>query len=424
MPEPIFISYKRVDKDKVFKIKDFIERETGLSCWIDLEGIESDAYFKKVIIRAINDCEVMLFMYSKAHSQISENGSDWTEKELHFATKKNKRIVFVKIDGTELTDFFEFDYGTKQQIDARKQEALTKLATDLRHWLCPEPKKELIVNPLQNLKRKRVSMPATYYSLELVRQAEAGNPEAQFNLGKCFYNGDGVEKDLKEAVKWYRKAAEQGNGNAQNNLGFCYRFGYGVEKDYFEAVNWYRKAAEQGNPSGQYNLGCCYDNGFVVAKDPVEAIKWYHKAASQGNNNAIKRLQELESQKTNDSASAEQKYLAAAQAGDSNAQNALGDFYRCEKMNYSEAVKWYRKAAEQGNNKAQYNLGYCYECGLGVTHSLGLAKKWYQTSMEHGNANARNKLKQIDETMPANNEKPEENVVTKLVNRFNKWLKS
>lgn len=93
-------------------------------------------------------------------------------------------------------------------------------------------------------------------------------------------------------------------------------------------------------------------------------------------------------------------------------------------MNYSEAVKWYRKAAEQGNNKAQYNLGYCYECGLGVTHSLGLAKKWYQTAMEHGNANARNKLKQIDETMPANNEKPEENVVTKLVNRFNKWLKS
>ena len=39
----IFISYKRVDKDKVFKIKEQIGSALGEKCWIDLDGIESDA---------------------------------------------------------------------------------------------------------------------------------------------------------------------------------------------------------------------------------------------------------------------------------------------------------------------------------------------------------------------------------------------
>lgn len=50
----IFISYKRNDKEKVFPIKDFIERNTGMKCWIDMDGIESDAQFADVIIKAIN----------------------------------------------------------------------------------------------------------------------------------------------------------------------------------------------------------------------------------------------------------------------------------------------------------------------------------------------------------------------------------
>jgi hypothetical protein len=47
-------------------------------------------------------------------------------------------------------------------------------------------------------------------------------------------------------VKWYTKAAEQGYEQAQHNLGVCYDNGTGVEKDMNEAVKWYTKAAEQG----------------------------------------------------------------------------------------------------------------------------------------------------------------------------------
>ena len=56
------------------------------------------------------------------------------------------------------------------------------------------------------------------YSPELVKKAEAGDAKAQFLLGACYYEGEGVEKDEKEAVKWYTKSAEQGNAGAKKQL--------------------------------------------------------------------------------------------------------------------------------------------------------------------------------------------------------------
>ena len=131
----IFISYKRTDKEVVFKIKDKVENATGEKCWIDLDGIESDAMFKSVIIKAINECEVFLFMYSQKHSEITDFVNDWTIKELNFASKKKKRVVFVNIDGSELSDLFLFDYDIKQQIDGRSSESVERLCSDLKKWL-------------------------------------------------------------------------------------------------------------------------------------------------------------------------------------------------------------------------------------------------------------------------------------------------
>ena len=136
----IFISYKRDDKETVFQIKDYIENNVGEPCWIDLDGIESDAQFVNVIIKAINNAQVFLFMYSATHAKIENLNlqNDWTIKEISFAQKKNKRIVFINIDGTPLTDWFEFSFGTKQQLDASSDKAMEKLCDDLRKWLSIE----------------------------------------------------------------------------------------------------------------------------------------------------------------------------------------------------------------------------------------------------------------------------------------------
>ena len=80
--------------------------------------------------------------------------------------------------------------------------------------------------------------------------AEQGDADAQYNLGWCYANGEGVEKDFTQAVAWWHKAAEQGHAVAQYNMGVCYY----KEKENFQAVYWWRKAARQGNEMAQQAL--------------------------------------------------------------------------------------------------------------------------------------------------------------------------
>ena len=81
---------------------------------------------------------------------------------------------------------------------------------------------------------------------EIKAKAEKGDAAARNNFGTRYYYGEGVEKDLKKAVKWYRKAAEQGFGSAQKNLGVMYGFGNGVLQDYVTAYAWVNIAGANG----------------------------------------------------------------------------------------------------------------------------------------------------------------------------------
>lgn len=134
MGKPIFISYKRVDLERVLEIKNYIESNTGLSCWIDLDGIESDAQYEDVIIEAIDNSSLFLYCYSKEHLEISKYEDDWTIKELNFAQEENKRIVIVNLDRTPLTKKFKFRYRYKQQVDSLDNSRLEKLILDIRKW--------------------------------------------------------------------------------------------------------------------------------------------------------------------------------------------------------------------------------------------------------------------------------------------------
>ena len=86
---------------------------------------------------------------------------------------------------------------------------------------------------------------------QLKRDAEAGDAIAQYNLGLCYANGNGVEVDLSETVRWLRKAAEQGLPQAQFNLGMCLSRGVGVEKNVVEGTMWLNSAAQQGHAEAE-----------------------------------------------------------------------------------------------------------------------------------------------------------------------------
>lgn len=133
--ERIFISYKREDRERVFALKDRIEQATGEKCWIDLDGIESNAQFVAKIVRAIDECEVFLFMRSKEHNNITNLETDWTIREVNYALEEHKNIVIVSLDNTPMPKWFKFMFPNKQEIDATDSEKLHRLCKDLCDWL-------------------------------------------------------------------------------------------------------------------------------------------------------------------------------------------------------------------------------------------------------------------------------------------------
>jgi TPR repeat protein len=66
----------------------------------------------------------------------------------------------------------------------------------------------------------------------------------QFRLGRCYEGGVGVNKNVKEAARWYRLAADRGHVPALINLGKCYGNGIKVLKNIEEVHDWYQAVAQ------------------------------------------------------------------------------------------------------------------------------------------------------------------------------------
>ena len=114
------------------------------------------------------------------------------------------------------------------------------------------------------------NLPLAY--AEFLAGAKEGHIDSQFNVALMHENGIGVEKDAKQAVVWYRKAAEQGSSLAQFNLAVLYENGRGTEVNFAEANEWYRKASVQGDPLAIGNLGMLYIRGDGVPVNKIAGI--------------------------------------------------------------------------------------------------------------------------------------------------------
>src|SRR5204863_8354444 len=79
----------------------------------------------------------------------------------------------------------------------------------------------------------------------------------QLEIGYCYYEGIGIEKDSKMAAKWYEKAANNANILAMYNLGLSYISGDGVDKNHNKAFELFKQSAEGGDSDGILMLGYC-----------------------------------------------------------------------------------------------------------------------------------------------------------------------
>lgn len=80
----------------------------------------------------------------------------------------------------------------------------------------------------------------------LEKAATKGKSSAQKDLGSLYLM---INKDT-EAELWLRKAAIQNEKDALFLIGFLYESGRGVNKDLEEAKKWFKKACDAGNEKG------------------------------------------------------------------------------------------------------------------------------------------------------------------------------
>jgi TPR repeat protein len=117
---------------------------------------------------------------------------------------------------------------------------------------------------------------------DLNKKALAGDTKAQLRLGIAFEFGQGVDKNVDEAIHWYHVAADRGDPVAQTNLGYLYETGGNGFENPVEAAKWYLRAAVSGFARAKFNLGILYLQGTGVERSDEEAAHWIGQAADAG----------------------------------------------------------------------------------------------------------------------------------------------
>jgi len=119
----------------------------------------------------------------------------------------------------------------------------------------------------------------------LTLSAEAGDPVGQRNLAALHFKGEGVEQSDAEAMRLYRLAAEQGDAPAQDMLSWML-LETGEEADRPEALRWASAAAEAGIAASMTRLGMIHHDALGVERDPALAAVWWQRGAAAGDADA------------------------------------------------------------------------------------------------------------------------------------------
>ena len=105
----------------------------------------------------------------------------------------------------------------------------------------------------------------------------AGDMDAQLALANLYKNTKN-RKDLKKAFYWLKKSADQGNDEAEYMMGKAYFNGLLVEQDFEHAFYWFERAAIDAYPSAYSYLANAYQLGQGVEQDLEQYHYWLSKS--------------------------------------------------------------------------------------------------------------------------------------------------
>ena len=225
------------------------------------------------------------------------------------------------------------------------------------------------------------------------------------NLGVCFEQGFGVEKDFEQAVQCYAEAADKKYAQGMHNLGYLFlrKAKETNSVEYFEkAANWFRSAIseDQTLTDAYFYMGLLYEKGLGVDYNYQAAFRYYKKAAELGDKKAMKKCGDLlysgsESFPQN-KAESMCFYKKAADLNDPEAYNALGLLYEKghEGLNPNEslALENYKKASELGCVDAEINISMMYSNGVLGKKDPEKAKEMMVNAAKKGNTLAKDYL--------------------------------
>lgn len=371
MGKKVFVSYSRRDIEIVKELISNLRSKLGDVFWIDLKGIESGDEFEDVIVDAIDNCEILLFMHSENSIK-----SEWAKKEVRYASSESKKVVPLLIDENQLKGWYKFNYGGTDFIDAKVDTQIEKLIRDLASWLNIEIKEEPV---FQTPEPQEEEDPDEKYFDQNVVVAQ------QYELG------DGVAQNYEIAFQQYQVSAKKKNPFAIYKLGEYYQNGWIGEVDHVEAMKKYKKAVELGYTGPRLLIGMMYANGLGVTANAKKAMEWFMQGADEGDYDSMAQIGLLYlyggKGVAEDPAEAKVWFEKAAEGKQGEAMLNLGLMYKqgvAVNKNDKKAVAWFRKASNAGSINGHINLGLCYEKGEGVEIDLPRAFKLYEKAYKQG----------------------------------------
>jgi uncharacterized protein len=259
------------------------------------------------------------------------------------------------------------------------------------------------------------------------RGADAGFPQAHFNLARLLYRGaPDVPRDEKKAKSHMLQAAEAGYPPAQVQYGKLLEAAVDLldrEPDWKDLRAWFEKAAAQGNTDGQLALMRYLDEGLGGPRNPAQAMDLCLQAAKAGSVLAMNEVG-VRYQKglgiRQDSVAAVGWFTLASQHGLPAAMVNLGNCYERGNgliINYNKAGEYYAMAAKANHPIGQFLLAQMFEEGRGTQVNLAYAYVNYLRAAAGGTKEAETKRdavrkrltpKQVREAEKLLEEKPEE----------------
>ena len=177
-------------------------------------------------------------------------------------------------------------------------------------------------------------------AFELYKKLAKKNPHYGYDVAVMYWEGEGVEKNLSEALKWLRSSAEAGNSRSMRELAEIYLKGELVPKDETKALDWLRKAFERN--ANDYRL---FDEHFDAEIEAICSLANIYYADENYTPNCDKSLEDKK-----------------------------------------RAFELFQELDKRGFNDAKYRIARMYERGEYVTEDKAKALEIYRDNAETDSA--------------------------------------